>query len=207
MGKEVSDEIRIEAVRKYLLGKDVGEIEKEQDISEGTVRNILKEFSEGRYPEYTQFIPHVDAIRRFGRELAVKGISVANAIMGAIVFTALLEFDIDPTQLQTIMTSLRPYIGNTPPAEFGRAVQQLVRLQQERGITLRDLELLIINKKADLDDILGKIKTATDEQTIAEAKKKKSDDDLAQTLKQNDATKVLLDQFVAFRRAWSVYDL
>jgi predicted transcriptional regulator len=202
MGKEVSDEVRIEAVRKYILSKDVSEIEVELDVSEGTVRNILREFREGRYPEYSGFIPHVEAIRRFGRELEVKGISVANAIVGAIVFTGLLEFDIDPTQLQAIMTSLRPYIGNTPPAEFGRAVQQLVKLQQERELTFEELELLILNKKSDLDDILGKIKTATDEQTVAEAKKKKIDEDLAQTLKQNIATKALLDQFVAFRRAW-----
>ena len=127
---------------------------------------------------------------------------MANAIVGAIVFTELLELGIDPTQLQAIMTHLREFIGNTPPAEFGRAVQQLVMLQQERGLTLRDLELLIVNKKAELDDILDRPKTATDERNAAEALKKKADEDLAGTLKQNDVTKGLLDQFDAFRRAW-----
>ena len=79
----------------------------------------------------------MEAIRRLGaRTGRVKGISVANAIVGAIVFTRLLELGIDPTQLQAIMTRLHDLIGNTPPAEFGRAVQQLVMLQEERGLTL-----------------------------------------------------------------------
>src|SRR5271157_310822 len=102
MGKEVSDDVRIDAVRKYILSKDVKEIEKELDISEGSVRNFLKEFRQGRYPEYSSFIPHVEAIRRLGRELEQSGLSVAKAIVGAIVFEALLQLDIDPTQLRAI---------------------------------------------------------------------------------------------------------
>ena len=202
MADQISNETRYEVVRKHVTGDDSKQIAAELDVSETSVRNILKEFKEGRYPEYTQFIPNADASHRLMRELKMKGISVANAIVGAIVFTQLLELDIDPTRLQAIMTHLRDFIGNTPPTEFGRAVQQVVMLQQERGLTLKDLELLIVNKKAELDDILVKIKTATDQRNAAEAEKKKTDEDLDATLKQSDVTKGLLNQFGLFRSSW-----
>ena len=202
MADQISNETRYEVVRKYVMGEDSKQTAAELNISETSVRNILKEFKKGRYPEYTQFIPNADASHRLMRELRGKGISVANAIVGAIVFTVLLELDIDPTKLQAIMTHLREFIGDTPPAEFGRAVQQVVMLQQERGLTLRDLELLIVNKKAELDDVLGRTKTAIEERKAAEAEKKRADEELGHTLKQNDVTREILDQFTAFRRAW-----
>jgi DNA-binding Lrp family transcriptional regulator len=190
-----------------MVGEDNTVIAAGLGISETSVRNILKEFKEGRFSEYNQLVPNADASHRLMRELRVKGISVANAIVGAIVFTRLLELGIDPTQLQAIMTRLHDLIGNTPPAEFGRAVQQLVMLQEERGLTFGDLELLIISRKAELEEILGKVKAANAESAVAEAKKNESQVDMDRTLKENDTTKKLIGVFAAFRRSLKVAGL
>jgi hypothetical protein len=201
MANIISDETRYDVVRKYIVGEDSKQIAPEVDISETSVRNILKEFEEGRYPEYSEFIPHVNAIRGLGRELERAGLSVAKAMVGTIVFAALLDLGIDPAQLQVIISRLRDFIGNTPPAEFGRAVQQLVKLQGETGLTFRDLELLISSKKSELEEVLGKVKAANAESAIAATKKRESEEDMDRTLKENDTTKKLIGVFAAFRRS------
>ena len=61
MAGEIPDETKYEVVRKYILYKDVKQVAEELKISESSVRNILKEFKAGKFPEYAQFIPHVEA--------------------------------------------------------------------------------------------------------------------------------------------------
>ena len=127
---------------------------------------------------------------------------MAKAIVGAVVFSTLLELNIDPVHLQTIMSRLQGFIGSTPPAEFGRAVQQLVQLASETGLSFHDLELLIGNKRAELEDVLAKVKTANDERTEAEKRKTEAQGSLEQTLKQNASTRAILDMFLNFKRSW-----
>ena len=67
MADQISNETRYEVVRKYIVGEDSKQIAAELDISETSVRNIQREFKEGRYPEYTEVIPTADASHRLMR--------------------------------------------------------------------------------------------------------------------------------------------
>ncbi len=203
MVKQITREIRLEVVRRWLLGDGNSKIEKDVDIAESSVRNILGEFREGRFPELTQFVPHAEAIHGLAQELTTKNLSVGQASVALVVFTGLQELNINPADLQAILEMLRKLIGSTPPAEFGRAVGQLAQLQVEAKLSFKDLEGLIVKKKSELEDLSVKVKAATDAADAAKAKETEANASLERTLKQNNVTRQSLEEYISDKRRFT----
>ena len=172
-------------------------------VSETTIRNVWNEYTNGDYPEYQEFLPQVNAIRRMHSELQALGLSVGQAAIGLDVYRALLELKIEGTELQRILRMLKEVAGGTILAEFGRAVQQLARLMAETGLSFSQVESLVVTKKSELETLQGKLRSIVEEITSNEAKKTESQESLERTLKQNGATKQYVEQIVADKRALS----
>jgi transposase-like protein len=203
MVERFSDETRHEIVRKMIVDGNVKRVADAVGVSETTVRNVWQEYTDGAFPEYQEFLPHVDTIRCMDSELQALGLSVGQAAIGLDVYRALLELKIDPTELQRILRMLKQVAGGTLLAEFGKAVQELARVMAETGLSFSQVESLVVTKKSELETLQGKLRSIVEEITSNEAKKTESRESSELVLKQNGMTKKYLEQIVADKRTLS----
>jgi multidrug efflux pump subunit AcrA (membrane-fusion protein) len=203
MVERFSDATRHEIVRRMIVHSDVEKVAAAVGVSETTVRNVWNEYANGAFPQYQEFLPHVEVIRRMDSELQALGISVGQAAIGLDVYRALLELKIEPTELQRILRMLKEVAGGTILAEFGKAVQELARVMADTGLSFNQVESLVVTKKSELETLQSKLRSIAEEITSNEAKKTESRESLELTLKQNGLTTQYLGQIVADKRALS----
>ena len=184
-----------------------GKIAADLDISESSVRNIIREFQSGKYPEYNDFVAHVDAIRRLAQETAANGISIGQAIVGTMVFEGLHELRIDPFEISGVIKMLRPCLGSTPPDNFGRALQELAKLQSETGSSFRDLEKLILDKRSETESLKAEECNLVQEIDTLRGQQKQAREDLERVLRKRNTSLQLLDRYEAAEQKFAAVGL
>jgi hypothetical protein len=200
MPEKISEEKRREIIGRMFLVGNAAKVAQTVGVSEATVRNVMKEVEAGRYPEYKQHLPRIDAISRLNRELEAAGRTVGEALVGFLILTMVRELSIEACDLLPILTMLKQVRGDTPPAAFGRAVGQLAKLHAETGLGFEQLEQLILTRRSDLDNLQTKVKVASDKLGSLEFKIVESEENLDRTLQQSGTTLELLEEYRSDKR-------
>jgi hypothetical protein len=207
MPERIADEDRREIIGRMFLSRNAAKVSQETGFGESTVRNVMKELDAGLYPEYALYLPRIDAISRLNKDLEATGISVGEAGVGLTIYAALRELGIDPRELPDIVKTLRRIAGDTRPAEFGRAVQQLSKLQAETGLNFRDLESRVLTKRSEYEALQDQCKDATEERDSRKAMAAEAQGSLDRTLEQTGVTKQFLENYIADKRELTAADL
>ncbi|MGD0422760.1 MAG: hypothetical protein ABSA92_04815 [Candidatus Bathyarchaeia archaeon] len=200
MPVKISEEKRHKIIQRMILEGNVDKIAHDEEVSESTVRNVWSEAKSGVYPEYTGFIPIVDALRRLNEDLGKAGVTVAQAATGLTIFIALGALGIEIVRLPQIVGMLKSIAGDRPPQGFGRAVEELAKLHAEAGLDFQQLEKLVTAKRSELEDVQTKVKGAGVELESVRSKIMEAKEELSRTLKQNSATFEDIKQYGESRR-------
>ncbi len=163
MPSRLPQQIRQHVIRQWICGALPAQIAARANISEGTVRNILRELRSRSYPDYETFLPYLDDLRRLHVQLSAHEHSLQNAIDGITIFDALTELGIEPAELAALIESLRRI---TPPEfpieQFARATLRITRLESEYRLTYHELEANVPKLSAKLASLAAEKKRLED---------------------------------------------
>jgi hypothetical protein len=188
MADKISEEMRHKIIQRMIIIGNAAQVDSEFNVSESSVRNIMTEVREGRYPEYEEFIPHLKKIVQLSQELESAGRTVQQAADGLAIAKGVWDLGLEPTSLPPIVKVLKETKSNAPSVEFGRAIVELVKLHTETHLSFDDLTKSILQKKSELTNLLTQVKTTQDEIDDLEAKKTQATNDLEKTFKKRDVT-------------------
>jgi hypothetical protein len=192
---KIDEERRHEIIRRMILDGNISRVAAQVGVSETTVRNVWSDVKAGKYLEYTEFVPQVEAIRRTNADVKASGKSINEIAVGLTVLHAFLELGLDPPKLPLVVKMVQNIMGETSSPELARAVEELANLQAETGLTFIQLLQLITSKKAELDNLQTKVKAALDELGGFQSKNAEAKEVLDRTLKQNAVTHQTLHEY------------
>jgi len=137
---EISIEVRWKVIELWIYGDAPEKVASKTGISVGSVRNIIVEVREGRYPQLQHLLPYLDELRRLSRELRKNNLSPQHALTGTILFNALMKLGVDPAEFKTLFQFLRKIApGNFPVEQVVRAASTIEKLESETGRSFREL--------------------------------------------------------------------
>ena len=97
--KELTEEIKLEILKLFLLGYSYDDIATNCDVSKGTVANVVNDFRAGRFPAFADIPDLMDALRELSIELKKRGVGVSEALLGIAFFSRLDEMGVTPEKL------------------------------------------------------------------------------------------------------------
>src|SRR6267143_7113925 len=102
------------------------EIAKKHNVSPGAVRTIFGELKNGRYPEYESYLPSLDDLRCFSKQLRASKRTLSQTIAGNILLDTLLKTGVDPSEWERLLKLLRRVLPEGFPLEaFSQAAMRL----------------------------------------------------------------------------------
>ena len=146
----IEEEVRRIVVFQYFSGEKPEVIAKRNNISYGTVRNVIRELMEGHFPEYDDFLAYLHDIRWLLRELKRRHRTLPEAIGGFMFLEELLRIRVDPAELSRLLPILRKL---SPPGfqrdAFARALSEIIRLV-EAGLSFVEMEEKAVGLRSDV---------------------------------------------------------
>jgi len=132
--RELTERKKLQILRSFLEGCSYDDISTENDVSKGTVVNVVKDFRAARFPAFTDVAELVDVLRELSVELRRRGGGVSEALLGIAFFFRLGEMGVTPEKLwlwEAMCREMSP--SEEHLQEFTAAALELFRLSQETG--------------------------------------------------------------------------
>src|SRR5208337_1008243 len=104
---KINFETRVEVFRLWLLGLTLGVISEQVKVSLGSVRNFVKEFQDGKYPEFAGFQAYLEGMRYLAKQMASNNLGLPQVVTGLTVFNALVQLGLDPGKLLELFRLLQ----------------------------------------------------------------------------------------------------
>lgn len=132
--RELTERKKLQILRSFLEGCSYDDISTENDVSKGTVVNVVNDFRAARFPAFTDVAELVDVLRELSVELKRRGGGVSEALLGNAFFFRLDEMGVTPDKLwlwEAMCREMSP--SEEHLQEFTAAALELFRLSRETG--------------------------------------------------------------------------
>ena len=135
--RQIPFQDKMEALELYFQGLSADKIVERAGISKGAVVSIIKDAREGKYPELT-LKGRVDELHRLSVRLRKQNLDLAQAGLGFGFLEGLLGMGIEPERIGEWIAFCSE-ISPTPPEGFIPAAMELLRVEQETGLSYNEL--------------------------------------------------------------------
>jgi len=132
--KELSEKKRLEIIVLFLKGLAYDEIAVKAGVAKGTVANVVSDFKEGRFPDFSEVADQVEGLRSLGVELKKNGAEVSQALFGATILSKLIEIGVTPQDIAgfaDVWKKMSP--PGEPIQEFTASALELFKISQATG--------------------------------------------------------------------------
>jgi len=186
----------LSVLRLWFLGLKLEDIAGQLKVSVGSVRNFVKEFKDGKYPEFEGFLPYLEGMRYMAKQMAANSFGLPQAVTGLTVFNAMVQLGLDPEKLLEVFRILQRIAPEDfPQKDFVRAVLRITELEKETGLSYGQLEAKATTLKVEVPELEAAKKALVDQ--ISSLKSSATDEQkkLDQTLESKKVTLRLLESY------------
>jgi len=146
--KELSTAKILSIARMYFTGYTYDEIAVKNNVSKGTVFNVVADLKGGLFPETASLGEEIDLLREAAIDLKNAKLTPVKAIVGLSLVATLNELDLEPSELNKFQSVIKAIAapGADIPA-FTKAAQTLHEMQKTTGLKAPELEAKVANLK------------------------------------------------------------
>lgn len=184
----------------WINGYTIEIIAREVGASVGSVRNIVQELRERRYPDFKNYVAYLEDLRRLSQQLRARKHTLQEALTGLAVYEGLTDLGLDPGGLQEqIQLFERTAPSDFPADQFARSALRVSKLESETGMTYEQLETRAIELKSDIARDESRKKELTNSINSLRTAEEDSRQSLERRLAQNKVTEQGLQSFLRER--------
>ncbi len=184
MPKRVPDEVRSEAIRRWLKGESRDKISSDMGLAGGSVTNIIDEWKQGLS------IPTSEHMRELAVQFKKLGITAAEASAGGRIINIMKNLHVDDERVESFVRDIYDACTNNSlsPEKFVELASLLSHLSTSWGIPLLDVPRHIEDKTRERKGLENEIKKM-------QAQKESLEREVKQTLQNKEVTLDTLDEF------------
>jgi chromosome segregation ATPase len=160
----------------YLSGDSYDEIATKENISKGSVANIVGELKSGTFPEAAGISEQIEQLRELSTSLKKSEISPTQCAVGLAVLKQIRECNLDPTDIRRWPIILKEITDEAEAKRFVQLIYDIVEKQDRLGITwdkidekLKDME----TRASQLAPVISRVEECQKE--LVDLNKKKHD--------------------------------
>ena len=193
---KINFETHVEVFRLWLLGLTLEVISEQVKVSLGSVRNFVKEFQDGKYPEFAGFQAYLEGMRYLAKQMASNNLSLPQVVTGLAVFNALVQLGLDPGKLLELFRLLQRIVPHDfPQKNFVQAALRIAALEESTGLSYEQLETRASTLKVAVPELEASKKTLTDAIGSLKASKTEEQKNLDKTLEAKNVTLRMLETY------------
>jgi len=158
--KELSTAKITSTIRMYFAGYTYDEIAVKNNVSKGTVFNIIAEVKAGVFPEAADLGEDIDLLRETAIDLKKAKLTPVKAVVGLSVLSTLASLNIEPSELNKFQSLIKA--AAVPDADipaFAGAALAVFEMKKATGLSLPEIE----TKASSLKDEVAKLEPLTED--------------------------------------------
>jgi predicted nucleic acid-binding Zn-ribbon protein len=153
--RQISFQIKMEALDLYLQGFSANEIVTKTGISKGTIISILKDAREGRFPGL-ELKERIDELHSLSVRLKKERVDLSQAKLGFSFFKRLLDMDIEPDRIKE-WVDFCSEISPSPPEGFIPAAMELLNIEKETGKTYAEIAFEVKELSSQREKLINEV--------------------------------------------------
>lgn len=157
--KELSATKASSVLRMYFAGFSYEEIAVKNNVSKGTVFNVVADLKSGLFPEAANLAEDIDLLREAATDLKNAKLTPVKVIVGISLLSTLANLNIDPSELSKFQSVIKAVAApGTDTSAYTKAMVALHEMQMSTGLTASQIETKIVNLQNEISKLEPVIK-------------------------------------------------
>jgi uncharacterized protein YoxC len=149
--KELSAAKAASVLRMYFAGFSYEEIAVKNNVSKGTVFNVVADLKGGLFPEAANLAEDIDLLREAAIDLKNAKLTPVKVVVGISLLSTLASLNIEPSELSKFQSVIKGVAApGTDTSAFAKATLALHDMQTNTGLSAPELEAKVTNLQSEV---------------------------------------------------------
>ncbi|MDV2988837.1 MAG: hypothetical protein P3T54_01570 [Dehalogenimonas sp.] len=149
--KELSATKVVSVLRMYFAGFSYEEIAVKNNVSKGTVFNVVADLKSGLFPEAANLSEDIDLLREAAIDLKNAKLTPVKVVVGISLLSTLASLNIEPSELGKFQSVIKGVAApGTDTSAFAKATLALHDMQASTGLSVPEVEAKVANLQSEV---------------------------------------------------------
>lgn len=149
--KELSATKAASILRMYFAGFSYEEIAVKNNVSKGTVFNVIADLKNGLFPEAANLAEDIELLREAAIDLKNAKLTPVKVVVGISLLSTLASLNIEPSDLGKFQSVIKSVAApGTDTSAFAKATLALHEIQTSTGLSVPEIEAKVANLQSEV---------------------------------------------------------